>query len=591
VSLWPALRPILDSARDGRLTSVSAAVGRLDQLDLPWAGRGTVRFLRNFSIEGIEPYLKLAGYRRGLRLQTSFGDYDNIEQEILQPDSALHREPPDVVAAALWLDRLSMAFDAAGCFDADAVRAHVQRLIDQLRERTTATIAVNTFLPPSHAVEGWSGAPALADLNRELCRRAEGDPRLYLVDFERLHAELGDEQTFDRRFGLLYQAPLQRAFLALWAEHLAQAVSALKGQRRKVLVVDCDNTLWGGIVGEDGPAGIQLDPYEYPGSAFYTFQRQLLELERQGVLLALCSKNNEADVQEVLERHPHCLLRPDRLAAARVNWQDKAANLEELSAELNLGLDAFVFIDDNPVDCGRIRSALPMVETLALPDKPFLIPTVLARFTMFRGLSATAEDAGRTVQYHAERKRQSAARTAASLDDYLKSLGLAVEIGPATPDELLRVAQLTQKTNQFNLTTRRYSVGDIAALVERGDNLIVVMRVQDMHGDYGLTGLAIVRREQDARRIDTFLMSCRVLGRRVEDVLLAETLALAERRWGAGPIRAEYRVTPKNAQVRDFFDRRGFDRVTETETERTYALNGVPPRAPEPIDFIKITRR
>jgi len=325
-----------------------------------------------------------------------------------------------------------------------------------------------------------------------------------------------------------------------------------------VVAADCDNTLWGGIVGEDGRQGIQLDPHEYPGNIHHAFQRQLVQLVRQGVLLVLCSKNNEADVLEVIDQHPGCFIRREHLSGWRINWQDKARNLEELAAELNLGLDSFVFIDDSPVECGLVRQLLPMVDVLQAPKRVYRLPELLRDYSGFFRLVVTEEDRRRTAQYQAQRQREAERSHAGSLTDYLAGLGLVAEIGPALAEEVPRVAQLTQKTNQFNLTTRRYGEGEIARLHEDPDSLVLCLKAQDRFGDYGLTGVAIVVRKDKSAEIDTFLLSCRILGRRLEDVFLNRVLAAALAAWPVESASAEYLRTRKNAQVADFYERLGF---------------------------------
>ena len=466
-----------------------------------------------------------------------------------------------------------MAYDAEGRLQAAEVANHVETVVSELRRRVDGLIVLNTFLEPAHLKTGGWPTKAVAELrglNAEVMRIAGGLTSTFVVDFDLLKASVG--AAHDLRYWFMFKSPLTQPFLSAWAEVLSQIISSSRGGQKKVLVLDCDNTLWGGICGEDGLSGIKLGPLEYPGIVFWTFQQQLLDLQRNGVLLALCSKNNESDVLEVLDDHPASVLRRHHLSAWRVNWRDKATNLVELADELRLGLDAFVFIDDNPVELELVRQALPMVDTLAVPTKLYELPSVLADYNRFAGLIRTEEDAARTSQYSAERERARLSVAFGSHDEFLESLQLEATIGEAVPEELTRVAQLTQKTNQFNLSTRRYSESEIERMHQSPQSAVMVMRVRDRFGDYGLTGVVLLASHEGHGVIDTFLMSCRVLGRRLEEALLDQAVAHLQRRWQCTDVTTEYVASAKNQQVAGFYSSRGFDVVTSSAERVQYHL-------------------
>jgi FkbH-like protein len=360
------------------------------------------------------------------------------------------------------------------------------------------------------------------------------------------------------------------SFVPALARAQAGYVKAVKGRGRKCIVVDLDDTLWGGIVGEDGIDGIHLGETP-PGNIFADFQRLLRDFHDRGILLAINSKNNPEDALEVIRDHPAMVLREEHFTAMRINWQDKVTNLREIAAELNLGLDSFVFVDDNPAERLHVEQALPEVLTVDLPRDSAAYRRCLEQLNDFTVVQLTPEDMSRTSMYRAERQRRSLHESSASLDEFLASLRMEVSIEPLAPRTVRRAAQLVQRTNQFNLTTRRYSDEDLRRLGENGRFHIWTMAVRDVFGDNGIVGLAIVEAGEEHWRIDTFLMSCRVLGRRLEDELLG-IVANGARTAGAAQLLGTYRPTKKNGQVQDFYRQRGFrlaadQRISEGDTD------------------------
>ena len=554
--------------------SRAAVVEALDRAGIEWPFTAHVTVLRNYTVEPLESFLKFAAYSRDMRVELSFGGYDTYAQDILDPSTKGLEPPLDGVVLSLWLDNLPMAFDGEGALQADAVITHLEQVIAALRRRVSCGVFLNTFLPAAHQLEDVyepAGNAALHRLNAALRELAGRHASVFVIDFLALQSETGVQHARDSRYWFMFKAPLGTGLLAAWADALAQALAASRGAATKVVALDCDNTLWGGIVGEDGLEGIKLDPQEYPGSAFWVFQRQLLELHRRGVLLTLCSKNNEADVWEVFERHPHSVLRRHHFAGYRIDWRDKAANLRELAEELQLGLDAFLFIDDNPAEADRVRQALPTVDVLAVPQAPHGLPRLLAGYRRW-AVARTSEDSLRPQQYEAERERRQVATAFDDPEAFLASLELVADTGPALRSEIGRVAQLTQKTNQFNLTTRRYTEQDILRFVDAREAEVLVLAARDKYGDYGLTGVAILVAEAAGCRIDTFLLSCRILGRHLEDVLLDEVVQRVKEKWGAREITSEFIGTAKNSQVADFYSRRQFECIAEGNGCRRYRL-------------------
>lgn len=401
-----------------------------------------------------------------------------------------------------------------------------------------------------------------------------------LVDMSAVAAEIGYGNWGDDRLWILARMRLSRTALARLAHVQASFIQSLCTGRRKCLVLDLDNTLWGGIIGEDGIDGIVLGT-DGVGLAFRQFQSEILNLHKQGILLAICSKNNESDVVEVFNKHPGMLLRWEDFSEIRINWENKGANLRAIAARLNIGLDSLVFADDNPVEREHIRQALPDVRVLELPTDPSYFKKTLLECPWFDTLALTEADARRNQVYRQEQQRRNLQETATSLKDYHSSLGMVVNIKSADEMTIPRISQLTQKTNQFNLTTRRYSETQIKSFCLNGHYRLYTLNLRDRFGDEGLVGVAILkeRPSDDAWYLDTFLLSCRVIGRHVETAFLNWIVKQA-RKEGIAQILAELIVTPKNAVVQKFLALHHFIPPNSTEALWRLPLENVPEAPP-----------
>lgn len=528
----------------------------------------TVTFLRNFTIEGVEPFLTFHCLGNRVRPVITFGGYDTMQQELIE-----NKPPVDIIVLALLLEQFDPAYGESG-WRAFGVIDRLRTLFQSALDHTVSLLAVNTFIPPYDSDGGGSANSELSDrinevgsINRFIREFVlENKTRFILLDWERLAMICGEQETMDYRFWYLSNAPFKQPFLNLYALEIFKVIRALKGQSRKCLLLDCDNTLWGGVVGEDGPSGIRLDRHSYPGNIFYDFQKQVLRFHDRGILIALVTKNNEGDVWEVLNRHVDCLIKREHLASWRINWNEKADNIRSIAKELNLGLDSFVFVDDNPVECEMIRAMLPEVVVMQVPAKLYNLPRLLSG--QFDMLTVTAEDRNRVTMYRAEGERKLAEGGFASKEEYLATLAMVATIRQAREEDLPRVAQLTQKTNQFNLTTRRYSTAQIEAISLADDAAVFTLSVRDRFGDSGLTGVLIAFCTGNIGRIDSFLLSCRILGRNLESLFLENCLAQLHKRWSVSEWRAEYIPSRKNAQTASFYDAAGFG-ADESSSART----------------------
>ncbi|MYZ37990.1 MULTISPECIES: HAD-IIIC family phosphatase, partial [unclassified Streptomyces] len=413
------------------------------------------------------------------------------------------------------------------------------------------------------------------EFNIGLLRLAAAHPRLHVVDLEPLIAEGGPVR--DPRLAAYAKVHLGDEVLARYARHAGHLLRTLRGRAKKVLVVDLDNTLWDGILGDDGPDRIAAAT-TYRGEAFGRFQKVVKQIGSQGVLLAVCSKNDREPVLDVLRDHPDMTLREADFVRISADWEPKDGNIRALADRLNLGTDSFVFADDSPFERGLVASTLPEVAVIGLDEEPAVHIDRLLADGWFDVRELTTEDRGRAVQYRQEAERQDLQQTAGSMEEYLSALDVRVEVAPVRDHEVARVAQITLRTNQFNLTTRRLQVPDVRERLDSPDHLVLAVRSRDRFGDNGVVGALFAYREDEALRIDNMLLSCRVFARGVEQATIAALLEHAADS-GAAEVRASYRPTAKNHKMRDFYPSLGFEQAAEAAdgaVEFRHPLTGLP---------------
>lgn len=420
---------------------------------------------------------------------------------------------------------------------------------------------------PARGVRG-----ALTAMNLRLAEAAADMPRVFLLDAQRWIA-LAGRSAVSPKLWYLNKTPFAAAVFDAAAADVLAGLAAVRGRTRKLLVLDLDETLWGGLVGEDGWENLRLGGHDPIGEALADFQRGLQALARRGILLGIVSKNDEAVALEAVRRHPEMILRERDFAGWRINWNDKAQNLVELAAELQLGLDSVVFIDDHPHERARVREALPEVFVPEWPTDKLLYPSALAALDCFDRVRLTAEDRQRTDMYVAERHRRALQQEVPSVDEWLAGLGICVTVEPYGPANAARVAQLLNKTNQMNLRTRRLTEAELTAWVDPPRRRLWAFRVRDRFGDSGLCGILGLEAAGEVAEVTDFVLSCRVLGRQVEAVIL-RTAVDAARAAGARRVDAPYRATEKNRPCLEYFARCGFRRdgdVFSWVTEEAYA--------------------
>jgi FkbH-like protein len=553
-----------------------------------------INFLRNYTVEGIEPFLKNSLYKSDIKPEIIFGNFNNIQQEILDENSHIYSANPDIIIVALCLENLLPDKSFYG-WESDETFSEIKNYIDTLLKKTKALIAVTTVVPPLYSETGITNIQEnkglfyeAEKLNQNIRQYVSENPsRCFIIDVDRIASVLGHDAVMDSRFWYSSSAPYKKELLSLMACEIARIVRALKGLSKKCLILDCDNTLWEGIIGEDGIKGIKLDNISSPGKIFYDFQKTIIALYERGVTLCLCSKNNEPEVWDVLDNHPHSLIKRSHISAFRINWNDKATNIRELAKELNLGLDSFVFVDDNPVECGLVKEMIPEVTVLQVPEKLYDLPTLLLKDGLFDTLQITTEDKSRTKMYQEESIRKNEQSKYADINEYLASLQIQIKINEVMDADVARVAQLTQKTNQFNFTTKRYSENEISEFCKSENHKVFQVKVADKYGEMGVTGVVILKHEGEKGIVDTFLMSCRVLGRKVEFAFIDYCFEKAEKEWGIKNWDAFYFPTQKNQQIAEFWPQLGFEMCKEENGNKIFLLS-VQKKIKQNLSFIKI---
>jgi FkbH-like protein len=533
----------------------------------------TVRLaiLASSTVNHLSPAIRIAGLRRGLLIEVHIGQYGQYRHDLFDSSSTLHQFAPHLVllsiSARSTISELPLAATTSEVDEATVRSIEELRLLwREARDAFGASIIQQTFLNVAEPIFGnydrlVPAAPArvIAQLNDQLAKAAAEENAL-LLDVARASERDGIDAWFTMSSWLQGKLEIAPEASPLYGEMVARIVAAQRGLSRKCIVFDLDNTLWGGVVGDDGVEGLILGEGSAAGEAHLGLQRYAKRLKERGIILAVCSKNDPAMAEAAFSDHPEMLLRRSDISAFVANWRDKAENLKAISAQLNIGLDSLVFVDDNPVERARIRQSLPMVAVPELPKDIANYVRCLSDAGYFETVAFTAEDRWRTEQYAANKARQMQFELSGSLDDFLRDLEMSVAYGRFMPADLVRVTQLYNKTNQFNTTTRRYSQEEIAGVASEADSMTLQFRLSDRYGDNGLVSAMIFRpdpRQLEIFEIENWVMSCRVFGRQLE--FEAMNIAVDEARHrGAKAFRANYIPTKKNGIVGELYASLGF---------------------------------
>ena len=558
----------LDEAKLNRLARVIDALGAMPGALhplMPFRLAITSNAITHF----LTPSLIATAARHGIALQCIEGGFDQSMQDALNATSAINRARPDAVLVALDYRSLLVQSMPGDAVEAErsvtAAMSQLASIRDGFRANCGAPCIFQTMARPPEASFGslelalpGTSRQMIDELNRRLASTARG-PDL-LLDVAALAESVGLDEWNDPTLWNMAKIPFSDMFVPIYAEFVCRLIGAMRGKGRRCLILDLDNTLWGGLIGEDGLAGIVLGQGDATGEAYVGVQRAALALRKRGIVLAVCSKNDDAVAREPFRNHPDMVLREDHIAVFQANWNDKATNIQAIARALSLGLDSMVLLDDNPAERGLVREILPEVAVPELPEDPGLFVRTLLAGGYFESITFSAEDRSRADAYRGNALRIALQERAPGIEAYLRSLKMTIDFRPFTPAGRSRIAQLINKSNQFNLTTRRYTEAEVARLETDPDCFTLQVRLADAFGDNGMISVVICRRIGDAYQIDAWLMSCRVLGRMVERAVLDEIVRNAQDR-GIVRLIGIYAPTERNKLVEDHYRSLGFDRV------------------------------
>ncbi|MFW9926744.1 MAG: HAD-IIIC family phosphatase [Candidatus Thorarchaeota archaeon] len=567
LNLWSAYKKI----QSMELTTVDEK----DSLHLSLIGSST--------LEPLAACIDIKARLEGFCTSTFVGGFNTYRQEAMDKNSLLYKAKPEVIILAVdaW-SVLDQNFLSAYPRMSDKERNELRKQLVKdvgsiaqiLEKNTSSVVLVNNFIVPVFSPLGIVDNKQkiglkrfFEDANLELSEMFSESSRVYVVDLDSAAADFGKSRITNWNTWYRGSIPFSEEFSPALADTYLRYIRAFKAKTKKCIVLDLDNTLWGGIIGEDGIEGIKLGNAS-PGIEFVDFQRGLLSLYNRGIILAICSKNNYDDAMKVFQEHPFQILKEEHFAAMRINWQNKATNIAELAKEINIGLDSMVFFDDNPVERAQVMQTLPEVLVVDLPKNPRLYRETLEDLNVFDVLSLTKEDMARGEMYAGKRKRAELETSIDNIEDFLRTLDLKVRIKPVDDFDTPRVVQLIGKTNQFNLTTRRYTDAEVRRFREDENSIVYSMAVTDKFGDEGVVGVAIIKKKNDDWWIDNILMSCRVIGRSVETAMLAKIVKDA-RAEGASRIIGEYIPTKKNPPAADLYEKHGFGMPSQTDDNGT----------------------
>lgn len=530
--------------------------------------------LSSYTFDPLVGPVRVAALLAGIRVDAWTAPFGQIAATLIDPRAGVDTFAPDVVLIASRLaDVVPDLYDGLTTVEPPTAQT-VADALDQLaaaisafRQRSSATILIQNFERPDFVVAGLDesesdGGPIAIwrDANRRLKEIGDGAGNCHVMDYDALVARHGSTSWIDPRTEQYGRIPVAAKHHWDYGQFVVRHLRPLAGKSKKVIVLDADNTLWGGILGDDGLDGIQLG-HDFPGNAFVRFQRRLLALQKRGIVLCVASKNEPGSVEHAIASHPEMVLRPDDFACMCVSWSPKPDAIREIAATLNLGLDSFVFIDDSAVECAMMREALPEVMTVQLPEDPARYAGVVASLDCFDQYKLSDEDRRRGAMYRAEADRKQLATSTVDLPSFYRGLQMRLTFAINDERRAARAAQMTQRTNQFNMHTIRCTEVDIRSWMRSADHDVVTLGLQDRFGDSGVVGLAVVRKSTDTWVLHMLLMSCRVLGRTVESTLIA-WIAQRAQAAGAAELHGIFAGTAKNQPFADFYHSCGFERLS-----------------------------
>ena len=562
-----------------------------------------IALLSNFTIKWFNDVLQSLCYNNKINAEVYIVPYNQYSQEVLNDKSDLYSFNPNLIILILDIKKLlGQKYDFPYKLTPKERKAYIEEiynnliaLLENLNKKTQAKVVINNFKVPLYSSMGilenkqdFGIVESIKFLNKKLQEYAKKTSQIFVFDFQGFCSKLGYDKVTDKKLDYMADMKISPKLIPRICEEYMAYIIPLLSMTKKCLVLDLDNTVWGGIIGEDGLEGIKLGP-EKEGLPYLEFQKKILNLFYRGVILAINSNNNPEDVFKVMKEHPYMLLKEAHFASMRINWNDKVSNMIEIAKEINIGLDSLVFIDDDKRNRELIKNKLPEVTVIEMPEDISLYPEVIDNIKVFNTLNITKDDLHRGKMYAQQRRRQTYLSKATNIDDFLKQLNIKITLYKANSFNIPRIAQLTQKTNQFNMTTKRYLEEDIRKFSKSNNYLVYCVRVEDKFGDNGITGVIIIEKNLKEWLIDTFLLSCRVIGRKIEDVIISKTIEKAKQA-NAQKLIGSFIPTNKNKPAEDFYKNFGF-RLKEQKKEKTIWEFNINKTLPKIIENITITEK
>lgn len=543
-----------------------------------------IAILSSYTIKNIHQTLELELIKNGFDAQITYGQYNQYMQELLDENSFVYKLIPDIIILALdtktFLDNLQFK-----CADIDKKELeeialtkleYVRNILNNVSKKTNAKIILTNLEVPTYSPHGIMDANIfeglryfVSNLNYRLFETAKQAKNCTILDFEKLASQIGKNNLIEPKYYYAGKLYLGNKICKLFCEEIAKIINATYGKSKKCIILDLDNTIWGGVIGEDGPNGIKIGD-EGIGCAYKDAQKIILNLYKRGIILAINSKNNPSDVFLAFEQNKNMILKKEHFASIKINWENKADNIIQIAKELNIGLNSIVFLDDNPAERGLVKSMLPQVIVPEFPIDASELPKMLEELGNFEFLEITQEDKKRNEMYFQENKRNEYKKNFENQTDYLFDLKIEIEIEKNCKEDLDRITQLINKTNQFNLCTNRYTKEQVFAYLCSQNHHVFSMRAKDKFGEFGLSGVCIIKETQEQIEITDFLISCRILGRDIEKELIRcaiKQCAFAKTK----KIVAKYRPTEKNLAAKDFYEQVNFIKESENPNgEKVY---------------------
>ena len=541
-----------------------------------------IGLLGSFTINGLEETLRVKCNERNINCITFVGNYNQYNQEILKKDSNFYQFKPELtflildvrhVLGELFFRPYSIPLVERKEFVKEKIK-ELGKLISSITENSNSKIVITELQIPTYSPygindnkENYGITQIVHEINYGIKKFIMNESSSYVYDFNKFIMRYGENNVFSFKQFFSGDIKISTEFIPKFVDDLMGFIISIFSLTKKCIVLDLDNTLWGGIVGEDGFDKIRLgdDPI---GRSFVEFQKRLLALNERGIILAINSKNNANDAMKVIHDHPNMVLRENNFASIVINWKDKVSNMKSISDELSLGLDSFVFFDDDPINREFVEKELPQVMVIDLPKDPSEFGNIITKLNEFQAQTITEEDVNRNQMYLGQRKRKELEADVGNFDEFLKEMNVQIEMNNADNFSIPRISQLILKTNQFNLTTKRYQEEEISSFVNDDKKEIVYAKVSDKFGDNGITGVYIIDKQENEWLIDTFLLSCRIIGRGIEDSMLCDIIEKA-RKSDIKKIKAKFIPTQKNAPTTDFLPNFGFTKDGEFWTFMT----------------------